>query len=121
MRSWGVGAYAEIHDDETATTATGVLSRAVSWFADRGVRVERVLSDNGSAYKSHAWHGHLPGAQNPRLPLVGAEGRQAAGPSPTSTDVSRRVLRTSSGAVLYSHGFPCRSKTNRPVLRRTFR
>ena len=56
MRSWGVGAYAEIHDDETATTATGVLSRAVSWFADRGVRVERVLSDNGSAYKSHAWH-----------------------------------------------------------------
>lgn len=48
-------AYAEIHDDETAATATGVLRRAVSWFADRGVRVERVLSDNGSAYKSHAW------------------------------------------------------------------
>lgn len=48
-------AYAEIHDDETAATATGVLRRAVSWFADRGVRVERVLSDNGSAYRSHAW------------------------------------------------------------------
>lgn len=48
-------AYAEIHDDETAATAIGVLRRAVSWFADRGVTVERVLSDNGSAYKSHAW------------------------------------------------------------------
>ncbi|WP_314147612.1 IS481 family transposase [uncultured Leifsonia sp.] len=48
-------AYAEIHDDETAATATGVLRRAVSWFTDHGVRVERVLSDNGSAYKSHAW------------------------------------------------------------------
>lgn len=48
-------AYAEIHDDETAATAIGVLRRAVSWFADRGVNVERVLSDNGSAYKSHAW------------------------------------------------------------------
>lgn len=48
-------AYAEIHDDETATTAIGVLRRAVSWFAARGVTVERVLSDNGSAYKSHAW------------------------------------------------------------------
>lgn len=48
-------AYAEIHDDETAATAIGVLRRAVSWFADRGVRIERVLSDNGSAYKSHAW------------------------------------------------------------------
>ncbi|AMM32964.1 transposase [Sinomonas atrocyanea] len=48
-------AYAEIHDDERADTAIGVLQRAVSWFADRGVRVERVLSDNGSAYRSHAW------------------------------------------------------------------
>ena len=48
-------AYAEIHADEKAQTAIGVLRRAVSWFADRGVSVERVLSDNGSAYKSHAW------------------------------------------------------------------
>jgi transposase InsO family protein len=48
-------AYAEIHDDETAATAIAVLRRAVAWFAARGVRVERVLSDNGSAYRSHAW------------------------------------------------------------------
>ena len=48
-------AYAEIHNDETAATAIGVLRRAVSWYAARGVTVERVLSDNGSAYKSHAW------------------------------------------------------------------
>ena len=48
-------AYAEIHDDETAATAIGVLTRAVAWYAARGVVVERVLSDNGSAYRSHAW------------------------------------------------------------------
>jgi transposase InsO family protein len=48
-------AYAEIHDDETAATAIGVLRRATAWFAARGVTVERVLSDNGSAYRSHAW------------------------------------------------------------------
>ena len=48
-------AYAEIHADETAVTATGVLARATSWFAARGVRVERVLSDNGSAYRSRLW------------------------------------------------------------------
>ena len=47
-------AYAEIHDDEKAITAIGVLRRAVSWFAARGVRVEGILSDNGSAYESHA-------------------------------------------------------------------
>lgn len=48
-------AYAEIHDDETAATAIGVLRRAVAWFEARGVTVRRVLSDNGSCYRSHAW------------------------------------------------------------------
>ena len=48
-------AYAEVHDDETATTAVAVLRRAVNWFALRGIRTERVLSDNGSAYRSHLW------------------------------------------------------------------
>jgi transposase InsO family protein len=48
-------AYAEIHDDETAATAAAVLCRAAAWFAQRGVIVERVLSDNGSAYRSHLW------------------------------------------------------------------
>ena len=48
-------AYAEIHDDETAATAIAVLRHATAWFTTRGVTVERVLSDNGSAYRSHAW------------------------------------------------------------------
>ena len=48
-------AYTEVHDDETAITAVAVLHRAVDWFADRGVTVERVLSDNGGAYRSHLW------------------------------------------------------------------
>jgi len=48
-------AYAEIHDDETAATATAVLRRAVAWYAERGVSTVRVLSDNGSAYRSHLW------------------------------------------------------------------
>lgn len=49
-------AYAEIRTDEKAVTAIGVLQRAVAWFTERGVIVERVLSDNGSAYRSYAWH-----------------------------------------------------------------
>ena len=48
-------AYAEICTDETAATAIGVLQRAVAWYADHGITVERVLSDNGSAYRSYAW------------------------------------------------------------------
>jgi transposase InsO family protein len=48
-------AYVEICTDEKADTAVAVLHRAVAWFADHGVPVERVLSDNGSAYRSFAW------------------------------------------------------------------
>ena len=48
-------AYAEVHDDETAVTATGVLRRAVAWFAARSITTERVLSDNGAPYISHLW------------------------------------------------------------------
>lgn len=48
-------AYAEICTDEKAVTAIGVLQRSVAWFAEHGVVVERVLSDNGSAYRSYAW------------------------------------------------------------------
>ncbi len=48
-------AYVEICTDEKTQTAIGVLHRAIAWFADRGVIVERVLSDNGSCYRSYAW------------------------------------------------------------------
>jgi transposase InsO family protein len=47
--------YVEICPDEKAVTAVGVLQRAVAWFADRGISVERVLSDNGACYRSTAW------------------------------------------------------------------
>jgi transposase InsO family protein/transposase len=45
-------AYAEVLPDEKATTAIGFLKRAVEFFARHGVAVERVLTDNGSAYVS---------------------------------------------------------------------
>ena len=48
-------AYAEVHDDETAGTAALVLIRAAGWVAARGITVERVLSDNGGAYRSNLW------------------------------------------------------------------
>ena len=42
----------EVHDDESALTTAGVLPRVVDWFAARGITIERVLSENGSVYKS---------------------------------------------------------------------
>ena len=48
-------AYVEAHQDETSQTAALVLRNAVAWFAERGVTVRRVLSDNGGAYRSYLW------------------------------------------------------------------
>ena len=45
-------AYVEVLDDEKATTATAFLRRAVAHFRAYGVQVERVMTDNGSAYVS---------------------------------------------------------------------
>ena len=45
-------AYAEVLDALTAECAAGFLQRAVAWFAERGVRVRAVMSDNGAAYIS---------------------------------------------------------------------
>jgi transposase InsO family protein/transposase-like protein len=45
-------AYAEVLADETATTATGFLRRAVAFYRRHGITVERVMTDNGSAYRS---------------------------------------------------------------------
>jgi transposase InsO family protein len=45
-------AYVEVLDDEKAVTAIAFLRRAVAFYARHGVTVERVLTDNGSAYRS---------------------------------------------------------------------
>jgi len=45
-------AYAEVLPDEKATTAIGFLRRAFAFFERNGIKVERLLTDNGSAYRS---------------------------------------------------------------------
>jgi transposase InsO family protein len=48
-------AYGEIHPDERRETAAGFLVRAQAWFADHGVLIQQVLTDNGGCYRSHLW------------------------------------------------------------------
>ena len=52
-------AYAEVLDDLTAATAIAFLRRALAWFAERGVRVQTVMTDNGSCYIAHAYQAAL--------------------------------------------------------------
>jgi transposase InsO family protein/transposase-like protein len=45
-------AYVEVLDDEKASTAAAFLARAVAFYAAHGIAVQRVLTDNGPAYRS---------------------------------------------------------------------
>ena len=46
-------AYVEVLPDEKADTAVGFLKRAVAFYARHGITIQRVMTDNGSAYRSH--------------------------------------------------------------------
>jgi transposase InsO family protein len=48
-------AYTEILADERKETAAGFLHRAAAWYAAAGITIERVLTDNGSCYRSRLW------------------------------------------------------------------
>ena len=50
-------AYVEVLSDERKHSAMAFLGRAFLWFQERGIRVEEVLTDNGSCYLSHAFQG----------------------------------------------------------------
>ena len=45
-------AYVEVLGDEKAATAIAFLTRAIAFYARHGITVERVMTDNGSAYRS---------------------------------------------------------------------
>ena len=45
-------AYVEILPNQTAKTCVEFLERAIGWFADRGVTVQRIMTDNGPGYRS---------------------------------------------------------------------
>jgi transposase InsO family protein len=45
-------AYVEVLADEKATTAIGFLRRAVNHYAGYGITTERLITDNGAAYRS---------------------------------------------------------------------
>ncbi len=49
-------AYAEVLPDERKESAVAFLQRAVKWFSQFGIMIKRVLTDNGSCYKSKLWH-----------------------------------------------------------------
>ena len=86
-------AYVEVLPDERAKTAIAFLGRAVRFFRRHGVRVERVLTDNGSAYRStiHALACRILGLKHLRTRPY----------RPQTTGKAERFIRTMLGGWAY--------------------
>jgi len=48
-------AYSEFAGVENRDNCVAFLERAVAWFAQHGIMIERILTDNGNGYRSRAW------------------------------------------------------------------
>jgi transposase InsO family protein len=55
-------AYVEVLADERRETAAGFMHRALQWFVELGITVERVMTDNGACYRSHVFNDVLAAA-----------------------------------------------------------
>ncbi len=48
-------AYTEVLDTQDAVACAGFMLRASQWFATLGFRIDRVMTDNAKAYRSHSF------------------------------------------------------------------
>ena len=91
-------AYTEILPDERKESAAAFLERALACFAAHGVSVERVMTDNGSAYRSHLFRA---GARRRRPHATTAPGPTRRAPTARPSASSRPRLREWAYAAAY--------------------
>jgi hypothetical protein len=94
----------EILADERGETAAGFLELAVAWYRARGVSVERVMSDNGAAYRSSV-HRSLAGASGPMPGFIataqsGLQRSRSGSATTTTADHTAALGRKPLGARL---------------------
>lgn len=125
-------AYCEVLAGQGKDASCAFLERAVAWFAaEHDIRIERVLTDNGHAYRSHAWREtcdrlgierrrtrpYTPRTNGKAEAFIGTALREWAYryPYPTSTQRTRAL----SGWVRwYNRRRPHSSLGNRPPISR---
>jgi transposase InsO family protein len=87
-------AYTEILPDEKKTSATAFLERALVFFRRHGISVERVMTDNGSAYKSHLFRDTLA--------AKGIRHKRTRPYTPRTNGKAERFIQTSLREWLYA-------------------
>lgn len=89
--------YSEILPDERKESAMGFLERAVGWLAQKGVTVERVMTDNGSAYRSRDFHAAIAAA--------GLKHKRTRPYTPRTNGKAERFIQTSLREWAYARAY----------------
>jgi transposase InsO family protein len=91
-------AYAEVLSNEKALTVVGFLKRAIAFYERHGIHVERLLTDNGSGYRStiHAIACRTLGIRHLRTRPY----------RPQTNGKAERFIRTLLGAWAYAAIYP---------------
>lgn len=91
-------AYSEILPDERKQSAAAFLARALAWLAGLGVGVERVMTDNGSAYRSQLWR---QACQDRKLRHIRTKPY-----TPRTNGKAERFIQTSLREWAYARAYP---------------
>lgn len=100
-------AYVEVLADQRAARATGFLDRAVRWFARRGVRIERVMTDNGPSYGSHRFRA--------RCTALGVRHLRTRYYRPQTNGKAERFIQTLVRDWAYGAAYPSSSRRTRAL------
>lgn len=90
-------AYSEVLPDERATSATAFLLRAANWLKCHGIKVRRVMTDNGSCYRSHLFR--------TALDHVGARPIRTRPYTPRTNGKAERFIQTSIKEWAYERAY----------------
>lgn len=91
-------AYCELLTSERKHDCAAFLERAVAWYAEQGVTVERVLSDNAKAYHSHLWRDTCSALEIAR--------RYTRPYSPWTNGKAEALIKTLLREWAYRHAYP---------------
>lgn len=103
-------AYTEALPDEKATTTIGFITRARAWFAAHGIsHVTRLVTDNGPAYKSHAF--------NRAIAAWTSQHQYTRIYTPRHNGKVERYNRILADEVLYARPYQSETERTRAILR----
>jgi transposase InsO family protein len=101
-------AYTEILPDDRKESAIAFLARALRFFSAHGVAVERIMTDNGNAYRSHAF--------KTAIQVLGLRHIRTRPYTPRTNGKAERFIQSSLREWAYARPFASSAERSRAML-----